>query len=293
MAHAYFHYIQNVLWPNYYRNLANGILGNQAVWEGLASWLSCVWCCLVSLSNRFKSSSKIFYWPFQGGTSLWIFYVFSVLCLLCLCSRLFICALWSPAGKGLTSWLSFVVCNCEFDHCLTGLSPPVKYFTDRSKAVLLCGSFMFFLSCVCYVFVHVCSFVPCGHLLGKGWPLGSRLWCVTVSLLFSPWYPGSGVVLDCIDPWSLHPYLLLTYFVHSSGYWFKRKTQNSQMFYQALALRGISSQYHHRNQCYTYRQCLERVIALIKVRVIILFAMLQFIQSSPKNRISFTCNVII
>ena len=33
----------------------------------------------------------------------------SVLCLLCLCARLFISALWSPAGKGLTSWLSFVV----------------------------------------------------------------------------------------------------------------------------------------------------------------------------------------
>ena len=25
------------------------------------------------------------------------------------CARLFMCALWSPAGKGLTSWLSFVV----------------------------------------------------------------------------------------------------------------------------------------------------------------------------------------
>ena len=25
------------------------------------------------------------------------------------CARLFICALWSPAGKGLSSWLSFVV----------------------------------------------------------------------------------------------------------------------------------------------------------------------------------------
>ena len=23
-------------------------------------------------------------------------------------------ALWSPAGKGLTSWFSFVVSNCEF-----------------------------------------------------------------------------------------------------------------------------------------------------------------------------------
>ena len=39
---------------------------------------------------------------------------FSVLCLLCLCVCLFIFALWSPAGKGLTSWLSFVVSYCEF-----------------------------------------------------------------------------------------------------------------------------------------------------------------------------------
>ena len=56
------------------------------------------------------------------------------------CARLFICALWSPAGKGLTSWLSFVVSS--------------------------------------------------------------------VSLSLSHWYPGSGVVLDCIDSWSLHHYLL-------------------------------------------------------------------------------------
>ena len=47
------------------------------------------------------------------------------------CARLFACALWSPAGKGLTSWLSFVVS--------------------------------------------------------------------AVSLSLSHWYPGSGVVLDCID----------------------------------------------------------------------------------------------
>ena len=86
--------------------------------------------------NQFKPSSKIFYWPFQGGT------------------------------------------------------------------------FMFFPSCVCYAFVRVYLYVPCGHLLGKGWPLGSRLWCLTVSLSLTHWYPGSGVVLDCIDSWSLHPYLL-------------------------------------------------------------------------------------
>ena len=56
-----------------------------------------------------------------------------------------------------------------------------------------------FLSCVCYAFVHVYLFVTCGHLLGKGWPLGSNLWRLIVSLSLSNWYPGSGVVLDCID----------------------------------------------------------------------------------------------
>ena len=95
-----------------------------------------------ALWNWFKPSSKIFYWPFQGGTS-------------------------------------FVDLSC------------------------------FFLSYVCYAFVRVCLYVPCGHLLGKGWPLGCHLWCLTVSLSLSHWYPWSGVVLDCIDSWSLHPYLLL------------------------------------------------------------------------------------
>ena len=38
----------------------------------------------------------------------------SGMCLLCLCVCLFICALWSPAGKGLTSLLSFVVSAVSF-----------------------------------------------------------------------------------------------------------------------------------------------------------------------------------
>ena len=45
---------------------------------------------------------------------------------------------------------------------------PVRYFTDRPRRYFFCGSFMFFLSCVCHAFVSVCLFVPCGHLLGKG-----------------------------------------------------------------------------------------------------------------------------
>ena len=57
--------------------------------------------------NRFKPSSKIFYWPFQGGASF-------VDHLLCFRARLFIDALWrSPTGKWLTSWLSFVMSNCD------------------------------------------------------------------------------------------------------------------------------------------------------------------------------------
>ena len=52
---------------------------------------------------------------------------------------------------------------------LTGLSPPVKYFTDRSKAVLLLWIFnVFVLSWVCYVFVCVCFYVLWWSPAGKG-----------------------------------------------------------------------------------------------------------------------------
>ena len=33
--------------------------------------------------------------------------------LLCFYACLFVDALWSPAGKGLTSWFSFVMSNCD------------------------------------------------------------------------------------------------------------------------------------------------------------------------------------
>ena len=41
-------------------------------------------------------------------------FFFCLVFAICICARLFICALWSPAGKRLTSLLSFVVSNCEF-----------------------------------------------------------------------------------------------------------------------------------------------------------------------------------
>ena len=46
--------------------------------------------------------------------------------------------------------------------------------------------------------MRVWLYVPCGHLLGTGWPLGCRFWCLTVSLSLAHWYPGSGVELDCM-----------------------------------------------------------------------------------------------
>ena len=33
--------------------------------------------------------------------------------LLCFYARLFVDALWLPAAKGLTSWLTFVMSNCD------------------------------------------------------------------------------------------------------------------------------------------------------------------------------------
>ena len=56
---------------------------------------------------------------------------------------------------------------------------------------------------------RVCSLLPCGHLKGKGWPLGSCLWCLFWFYYLPIWYPGTGVVLDCIDSWSLLSFLLI------------------------------------------------------------------------------------
>ena len=42
-------------------------------------------------------------------------------------SRLLIAALWSPAGKGLSSWLSFVVLNCVVVTFPFGILGQVRY----------------------------------------------------------------------------------------------------------------------------------------------------------------------
>ena len=92
---------------------------------GTESWLKGVKPEKEPAKNAIKTS-EIFPSDFCGSFMFLFCLVFAMFC-----ARLFICALWSPAGKGLTSWLSFVVSS--------------------------------------------------------------------VSLSLSHWYPGSGVVLDCID----------------------------------------------------------------------------------------------
>ena len=131
------------------------------------------------------------------------------------CARLFICALWSPAGKGLTSWLSFVVSS--------------------------------------------------------------------LSLSLSHWYPGSGVVLDCIDSWSLQPYYLV------SGAKFKKNN---------VALRGVLSTrvYVNFKTYRNWRFCIFHVsFKRARDNWIILYMKIvcnmckQYLSCSVKWRHSFWC----
>ena len=76
---------------------------------------------------------------------------FYVLCLSYF-SRLFIAALWSPAGKGLTSWLLFVVFNCVFVTFPCGILGQVWYLIVSIPD--LCRlSYFVYIACSClYLF---------------------------------------------------------------------------------------------------------------------------------------------
>ena len=89
-----------------------------------AFFCNTIWhhCYIANLFQCNRSVPSIHTWIITSyqvfGLIVTIFcgsYMFlSVLSLVCLCARLFLCALWSPAGKWLTFWLSFVVYNCQF-----------------------------------------------------------------------------------------------------------------------------------------------------------------------------------
>ena len=97
--------------------------------------------------NRFTSSSKIFLLTVLGQYFFCGSFMFFCLVFVCLCVCLFICALWSPAGKGLTSWLSFVVSNCEF------VTFPLVFWVRCGTSLY---RFLIFESLL--TFFHVCLF---------------------------------------------------------------------------------------------------------------------------------------
>ena len=53
--------------------------------------------------------------------------------------------------------------------------------------------------------------MPCGHLLGQGWPLGLCLWCLIVKLSLSHWYLGQVWCLIVSIP-DLCPFSYFLYF---------------------------------------------------------------------------------
>ena len=69
----------------------------------------------MSTPGTFLSIHPIISIPVKIKRVLWNIHVISVSFLQCFRVGLFIGALWSPAKKGLTSWLSFMMSNCQFD----------------------------------------------------------------------------------------------------------------------------------------------------------------------------------
>ena len=84
-------------------------------------------CLKLRYETGLSTTVKYFTDRSKAVLLLWIIYVISVLFLLCFYARLFIDALWSPAGKRLTSWLSFVMFNCVFVTFPCGILGQVWY----------------------------------------------------------------------------------------------------------------------------------------------------------------------
>ena len=93
--------------------------------------------------------------------------IVDLLCFLCLVFAMPLCAsvdMWSPAGKGLASWLSFVVSYCEFVTSWVSIIPeafmfhiePWSWITHLSPGtlddVLACGQIFLFLALVAMLF---------------------------------------------------------------------------------------------------------------------------------------------
>ena len=115
--------------------------------------------------------------------------------------------LWRLSGS--SSWCHGVVCSLWLWYFLIILTyyfsiyvswstselrvrlAPWNWFKPSSNIFLLtvprryffCGTFVFFCA-LCSSWFRVCSLLPCSHLLGKGWLLGSCWWCLYFFVTF-------------------------------------------------------------------------------------------------------------
>ena len=93
-------------------------------------------------SNMFKPSINFLTYCSKAALLLWTLFVICVSCLSVILSYLFLAILWSPAVKGLTSWLIFCVKKLPLSHmvswvrsgnCIDSWSCLLPYFVSLSK----------------------------------------------------------------------------------------------------------------------------------------------------------------
>ena len=138
--------------------------------------------------------------PFQGSTSFVDHSCYFCLVFVMISCASFNDALWSPARNGLTSWLLLVrfIVFLLLSHVVSLFRCGTSLYRLLIFAVFLTlyifssiflsrkgpfqGGILFVdhsiihvISVLCLLCFCVCSLLPCGHLLGKGWPLGSCL----------------------------------------------------------------------------------------------------------------------
>ena len=165
------------------------------------------------------TSSKISYWPFQSGSPVGLllllysvlFTVESLSLLYLLFISWFICSrrcFIDKLGSFMQTKYVCVMIHTWIKGEVGTVNLQLNILLTLPRWYFFCGSFIFFsVLCLLWLCVHLFIFALWSPA-GKGLTSGTRLWCLTVSLSLSHRYPGSDVVLDCVDFLSLHPYLL-------------------------------------------------------------------------------------
>ena len=110
------------------------------------------------------------------------------------------------AKSGLVSWTK----DMDLVSFLEGTIPNIFLLTIPRRC-FFCGSFLLLMFCVCHAYLsfHCSLVVTCWERADLLTGLYVKFSCVLS--LFHFWCSGSGVVLDCIDSWSLLSCLLCKY----------------------------------------------------------------------------------